>query len=241
MLEGAVFAAVIITIALAIFVLRAERRHRRALRGHEQALLIRQGAIAAIVAPPIKDIVIPPPPRTPSEHRSRARWGMGGLAALPVVAWARDHHVPAILATAVVGGVLNMTPSLAPYESVLPPPPVAAPAAPLEPRTAPPTEPDNQTDRPADSRTDNSRGRLAETLPPPAQTPQPQPDGEPDEPGPTQPPQPPRDDPPPEQPPPEEPPTEPPPEEEPSCAEALPELDVDGCLAEVDQIIPDLS
>lgn len=181
-----------------------------------------------------------PPPRTPKERARAQGWLLGIPLLGGAVAFVR-HHLGATVAIAATGVVLSLTPSLAPHMTDVPEPPsMALPTEqrpPLELRTAPPTN-----DTQPDSRTDNSRGRLVETLPPPAQTRQPQPDGEPDEPGPTQqPPEPPRDDPPPEQPPPEEPPTEPPPEEEPSCAEALPELDVDGCLAEVDQIIPDLS
>lgn len=64
--------------------------------------------------------------------------GLAGVAAFAPVAFVRQHLGAAAMVAA-VGVVLSLTPSLAPYESVLPPQsPVAAP--PLEPRPAPPTQ-----------------------------------------------------------------------------------------------------
>lgn len=199
--------------------------------------MIRQEAVAAILAPPIKDIVIPPPPRTPAEHRSRAKWGMGGLAAVPLVAWARDR-VPVTLAIAAVGGVLTFTPSPAPYVTPLPPqaegPTVTAP--PLGPRPDPPTA-DVERDEEPETTQEQGRAQVPVVAPESAEPPATPPDTQP----PTEPPPPSRSEPPSQPPPEEPPPTEPPPEEEPpDCAEALPELDVDDCLDDVDEVVSGL-
>lgn len=240
MAEIVVFVAATLTVALSIFVVRAERRHRRALQGHEQALLIRQEAVAAILAPPIKDIVIPPPPRTPSERKSRAKWGMGGLAAVPLVVWARDR-IPVMVAITAVGGVLTFTPSPAPYVTPLPPqaegPTATAP--PLESRPAPDTEPDAERDEEPETTQEQGRAQVPVVAPGSVEPPATPPDTQP----PTEPPPPSRSEPPPQPPPEEPPPTEPPPEEEPpepGCAEALPEIDVDDCLDDVDEVISGL-
>lgn len=234
--------AAIVTIVLVMFVLRAEKRLRHRLQqGHVKAMAIRQEAIAGILAPPVKDVVIPPPPRTLSEHRSRARWGMGGLAAVPVAAWARDHHVPTMLAVAAVGGVLTLTPSLAPYISELPPqaerPTVTAP--PLDPRPEPPTEPGIVREEPSTAQepvtgvppaqvTESVQGIEEPTATPPPITTEPDSDDG-------------RQQPPAQPPPSGEPPPPPPPE--PDCAEVLPapEVDVDGCLTEVGQVIDNVN
>lgn len=136
----------IAVIGLLIVLLRRQHAAERHLRGLEKAAAIRQQAIDEILGTPHYTIP-PPPPRTPSEHKARTKWGMGGLA-VPVIAWARDNHVPTMLAVAAVGGVLTITPSLTPYVSESPPqteePIMAAP--PLEPRPPAPTEPDAELD-----------------------------------------------------------------------------------------------
>lgn len=166
----------------------------------------------------------------------------GGLAAVPLFAWARDHHVPTMLVVAAVGGALSYTPSLAPYMTPLPPQSAhpAATAPPLDARPAPPTQPDArpdveppqataglQTGEPPATTAPQTATPAPDATEPPATTPPPtttQPD--PDD-GRQQPPA----EPPPESPPPAEP--------DPDCAEVLPApgVDVDGCLAEVGQVI----
>lgn len=161
-----IVAASLTAIISAAFVIRYEvREHRRRLFVRDGAAMIERG-LAQMDRPPQHVI---PQPRTKAEHRSRDRWGMGGLAAVPVLAWARDHHVPTMLAVAAVGGVLTYTPSLSPHVTPLPPqadaPTVTAP--PLEPRPAPPTEPDAETEADVEqSELPPTRGQPGQPQPP---------------------------------------------------------------------------